>query len=554
MFTKILYRPALTIVISIILLFLGVLGIKTLPVAQFPSVAPPTVMVSISYPGASANVLVDSVLIPLEQSINGVQNMRYMTSSATSAGEAAIIIYFEPGTDPNINVVNVQNRVNIVLFQLPPLVVREGILVSQVVPSMLMYVNVYSTDPNADQTFLFNFANVNILPVIKRIQGMGRPRNLGNRSFAMRIWLKPDRMRAYKISTEDVMKAVAEQSVIGSPGRLGQATGKTSQSREYVLTYVGRFNKPEQYENIILKANSEGEILRLSDVAQVELGSEFFDIYSDINGHPAASIILKQSPGSNAAAVIEEIKKELEQIKKESFPPGMDYELAYDVSTFVDASIEKVLHTLLEAFILVSLVVYLFLGDLRSTLIPTLAVPVSLIGAFSVLKLFGLSINLITLFAMVLAIGVVVDDAIVVVEAVHAKMAAKHLSPYLATTEVMHEISGAIIAITLVMTSVFVPVTFIPGAVGTFYREFGITMATSIILSGLVALTLTPVLCAMILKPHEHPGSDNHTGSDNHNGNDTFTVLDNHASNGHRRRGLGVKLLLALGGLLVLGG
>src|SRR3954469_2965689 len=517
MFTRILHRPALAMVISIILLFLGVLGIKTLPISQFPSITPPTVEVAIAYPGASANVLVDSVLIPLEQSINGVQNMRYIVSDATSAGEATIRIYFEPGTDPDIAVVNVQNRVNIVMNRLPPLVQREGVLVSQVVPSMLMYVNVFSTDPNADQTFLFNFANVNILPVIKRIQGMGLPRNLGNRSFAMRVWLKPDRMRAYKVSTEDVMKALAEQSVIGSPGRLGQATGKKSQSLEYVLTYVGRYNKPEQYANIILRATPEGQLLRLKDVGQVELGPQFFDIYSDINGHPAASIVLKQAPNSNAAEVIEAIKEELEQIKKESFPPGMDYEFAYDVSKFLDASIEKVLHTLLEAFILVSLVVYMFLGDIRSTLIPTIAVPVSLIGTFFVLRLMGLSINLITLFAMVLAIGVVVDDAIVVVEAVHAKMAEKHLSPYLATMEVMHEISGAIIAITLVMTCVFVPVTFIPGAVGTFYREFGITMATSIVLSGLVALTLTPVLCAMILKPHSHAGADAHT-SNNHIG------------------------------------
>src|SRR5579883_1199817 len=538
MFTKILYRPALAMVISIILLFLGVLGIKTLPVAQFPDVAPPTVMVSISYPGASANVLVESVLIPLEMSINGVQNMRYMTSSATSAGEAAIIIYFEPGTDPNINVVNVQNRVNIVLFQLPPLVVREGILVSQVVPSMLMYVNIYSTDPNFSQKDLFNFANINVKPRIKRIKGMGLPRNLGNRIFAMRIWLNPDRMRAYDVSTEDVMNAIATQSVIGSPGRLGQATGRTSQSKEYVLTYIGRFNKPEQYGNIILRANPKGEILRLRDVADVELGPQFFDIYSDINGHPAASIVLKQAPGSNAAEVIENIKTELEKIKKESFPPGMDYELAYDVSKFLDASIEKVLHTLLEAFILVSLVVYMFLGDLRSTLIPTLAVPVSLVGTFFVLQLMGLSINLITLFAMVLAIGVVVDDAIVVVEAVHAKMAEKHLSPYRATMEVLHEISGAIIAITLVMTAVFIPVTFIPGPVGQFYRQFSITMATSIILSGLVALTLTPVLCAMILKPHTHAHA--HTDSET-----------NHVK---KRRGLGAILLYAVGGLLVLGG
>jgi HAE1 family hydrophobic/amphiphilic exporter-1 len=533
MFTQILYRPALAIVISIILLFLGVLGIKTLPIAQFPSITPPTVEVAIAYPGASANVLVDSVLIPLEQSINGVQNMRYIASDATSAGEATIRIYFEPGTDPDIAVVNVQNRVNIMLNRLPPLVVREGILVSQVVPSMLMKVNIYSTDPNADQKFLYNFANVNILPEIKRIQGMGRPVNLGNRSFAMRVWLKPDRMRAYSISTEDVMKALAEQSVIGSPGRLGQATGRTSQSLEYVLTYVGRFNKPEQYANIILKANPEGEILRLKDVADVELGSEFFDIYSDVDGHPAASIVLKQSPGSNAAAVIEAVKKDLERIKAESFPPGMDYQFAYDVSKFLDASIDKVLHTLVEAFILVSLVVYMFLGDLRSTLIPILAVPVSLVGTFFFMQLFGLSINLITLFALVLSIGIVVDNAIVVVEAVHVKMNEKHLSPYRATMEVLHEISGAIVAITLVMTAVFIPVTFIPGPVGTFYRQFGITMATSIVLSGVVALTLTPVLCAMILIPHTNNRS--------------------HTSEVKKQRGRAVILLYVLGGLVVLG-
>ena len=551
MFTKILHRPAFAIVISIILLFLGVLGIRTLPIAQFPDIAPPTVMVSISYPGASANVLVESVLIPLEQSINGVQNMRFISSAASSAGEAAIIIYFEPGTDPNINVVNVQNRVNIVQFQLPDLVRREGILVSQVVPSMLMYVNIFSTDPNADQKDLFNFANVFVMPRLKRIKGMGIPRNLGNRIFAMRIWLNPDRMRAYSVSTEQVMKALSEQSMIGSPGRLGQATGKTSQSKEYVLTYIGRYNKPEQYANIVLKANSKGELTRLKDVGEVELGPQFFDIYSDINGHPAASIVLKQAPGSNAAEVIDAIKEELKQIKKESFPPGMDYEFAYDVSKFLEASIEKVLHTLLEAFILVSLVVYMFLGDLRSTLIPTLAVPVSLVGTFFVLRLMGLSINLITLFAMVLAIGVVVDDAIVVVEAVHAKMAQKHLSPFQATMEVMHEISGAIIAITLVMTSVFVPVTFIPGPVGTFYRQFGITMATSIILSGLVALTLTPVLCAMILKPHSHTADNSHTSETDP---DTHMSPETDTNNGERKRGLGVKLLLALGGLLVLGG
>lgn len=502
MFSQFLHRPALAIVISIIILFLGGLAIGTLPISQFPSIAPPSVIVAVSYPGASANVLVDSVLIPLEQAINGVQDMRYMASAATSAGEAAIQIVFEPGTDPNVAVLNVQNRIAVVKNRLPPLVEREGIIVMQAMSSMLMYVNIYSTNPGHDQNFLYNFANVNLLPEIKRIRGIGSATILGNRQYAMRVWLDLDRMRAYNISSDDVMEQIGKQSMIGSPGRLGLATGQTSQTVEYVLTWVGRYNKAEQYENIILRANAEGEILRLKDVARVELGPSYYNIQPDIDGNPSAAIVLKQVPGSNATAVIEEVKKKLEEIKEESFPPGMTFEVSYDVSSFLEASIEQVLHTLFEAFILVALVVYLFLGDWRSTLIPTLAVPVSLIGTFFVLQLLGMSINLITLFALVLAIGVVVDDAIVVVEAVHSKMHEKHLSPYNATKEVVNEIGGAIIAITLVMTAVFVPVTFMTGPVGTFYRQFGITMATSIVLSGVVALTLTPVLCAMILKPH----------------------------------------------------
>ena len=502
MFSQFLRRPALAIVISIIILFLGGLSIKTLPISQFPSVAPPSVVVTVAFPGASAKVLVDSVLVILEQAINGVPDMRYMASAATSAGEATIQIVFEPGTDPNVAVLNVQNRIQTVKNRLPPLVEREGIIVMQAMTSMLMYVNIYSTDKGHDQNFLYNYAFVNLLPEIKRVRGIGSATILGNRQYSMRVWLNLDRMRAYNVSSEDVMKALGEQSMIGSPGRLGQATGKTSQTIEYVLTWVGRYSKPDQYENIILRATSEGEILRLKDVAEVEMGPSYYNIYSDIDGHPSAAIVLKQLPGTNAAVVIEEVKEKLKEIKEESFPPGMEFEVSYDVSTFLEASIEQVLHTLLEAFVLVSLVVYLFLGDWRSTLIPTLAVPVSLIGTFFFLQLFGLSINLITLFALVLAIGVVVDDAIVVVEAVHAKMHEKHLSPYLATKEVVNEISGAIIAITLVMTAVFVPVTFMTGPVGTFYRQFGITMATSIVLSGVVALTLTPVLCAMILKPH----------------------------------------------------
>ncbi|MES1213265.1 MAG: efflux RND transporter permease subunit [Singulisphaera sp.] len=502
MFSKFLQRPALAIVISIIILFLGGMSITTLPISQFPNVAPPSVSVTLAYPGASANVLVDSVLVILEQAINGVPDMRYMASAATSAGEATIMIIFEPGTDPNVAVLNVQNRIQTVKQRLPPLVELEGIVVMQMMTSMLMYVNIYSTEESHDQNFLYNYAYVNIVPEVKRVRGIGSAIILGSRAYAMRVWLNLDRMRAYNIGAEDVMKAVGEQSMIGSPGRLGQATGRTSQTVEYVLTWVGRYNKPEQYENIVLKANPDGEILRLKDVAEIDMGPSYYNIYSDIDGHPSAAIVLKQLPGTNAAVVIENVKEKLEEIKEDSFPAGMTYEVSYDVSSFLDASIEQVLHTLLEAFVLVSLVVFLFLGDIRSTLIPTLAVPVSLIGTFFFLQMLGLSINLITLFALVLAIGVVVDDAIVVVEAVHAKMHEKHLSPYRATQEVINEISGAIIAITLVMTAVFVPVTFMTGPVGTFYRQFGITMATSIILSGVVALTLTPVLCAMILKPH----------------------------------------------------
>ena len=499
MFSKFIQRPVLAIAISLGIIFMGLLALSTRPISQFPEIAPPRVMVFIAFPGSSADVLVSSTLIPLERAINGVQGMQYIISDATSAGEATIQIVFEPGTDPNAAVVNVKTRVDQVMNNLPPLVQREGLIITPIQPSMLMYVNLYSTDKNADEKFLYNYASVNILPELQRIHGMGRAQILGSRQFAMRVWLKPDRMRAYNISTEEVMEAIDQQSVIGRPGRLGQASGKTAQSLEYVLTYKGRFNKPEEYENIIIKANSKGEILKLKDIAEVELGSEFFDIYSNKDGFPAASIVLKQNFGSNASKVIEEVKIKLTELKKD-FPPGMEYEINYDVSKFVDASIDKVLHTLLEAFILVALVVFIFLGDWRSTLIPILAVPVSLIGAFIFMQLFGLTINMVTLFALVLAIGIVVDNAIVVVEAVHAKMEAEHLSPLKAVKQVLGEISGAIIAITLVMTAVFIPVAFMSGPVGIFYRQFSITMASSIVLSGVVALTLTPVLCAMILK------------------------------------------------------
>ncbi len=500
MFNIFIKRPVFAIVISLVIIFMGLLAINTLPISQFPSIAPPRVMVTIAYPGASADVLVQSVLIPLEKSINGVPGMRYMTSDATSAGEANIQVVFDIGVDPDQAVVNVKNRIEQVTNRLPELVQREGLIVSIVQPNMLMYVNVYSKDPNANEKFLFNFADVNILREIQRISGVGQATILGSRQYAMRIWLKPDRMRAYNVSTDEVMEALSTQSIIGSPGRIGRSDGKRSAALEYVLTYKGRFNEPEQYQNVIIRANANGEVLHLKDIADVELGSEFYDIYSNLNGYPSAAIVLKQNYGSNASDVIKSIKDKLDEIKASSFPPGMDYEISYDVSSFLNASIDKVVHTLGEAFVLVALVVFIFLGDWRSTLIPTLAVPVSLIGAFIFMQLFGLTINLITLFALVLAIGVVVDDAIVVVEAVHAKMDEEHSSPYRAVKKVLGEISGAVIAITLLMTAVFVPVAFMTGPVGIFYRQFSITMACSIVISGIVALTLTPVLCAMILK------------------------------------------------------
>lgn len=499
MFTQFIKRPVLAISISLAIVFLGILAMITRPISQFPNIAPPRVNIYIAFPGASAQILVESTLIPLERAINGVQGMQYMTSDATSAGEATIQIIFEPDIDPNAAVVNVKTRVDAIMNNLPPLVQREGIIITPIQPSMLMYVNVYSTDKNADEKFLYNYANVNVIPELQRISGMGRAQILGSRTFAMRIWLKPDRMQAYKISAEEVLKAMEQQSLIGRPGRLGQATGKTMQSLEFTLSYKGRFNKPEEYANIIVKANPEGEFVKLKDIAEVELGSEFYNIYSNKDGYPSASIVLKQNFGTNASAVIEKTKEKLEELRK-NFPPGMEYEINYDVSKFVNASIDKVLHTLVEAFILVALVVFIFLGDWRSTLIPIIAVPVSLVGAFLFMQLFGISINLITLFALVLAIGIVVDDAIVVVEAVHAKMEEKNVTPFIAVKEVLGEISGAVIAITLVMTSVFIPIAFMPGPVGVFYKQFSITMVSSIVLSGIVALTLTPVLCAMLLK------------------------------------------------------
>ncbi|MBS1748734.1 MAG: efflux RND transporter permease subunit [Bacteroidetes bacterium] len=510
MFNRFIQRPVLSIVISLIIVFLGVLAIVGLPVTQFPSISPPKVTVVADYPGANNELMIKSVVIPLERALNGVPGMKYITANAGNDGEGQVQVIFNLGTDPNQASLYVQNRVASVVNKLPPLVIREGVKITREEPNMLMYINLFSTDSSTDQKFLFNFADINLIGELKRVEGVGFADILGNREYAMRIWLKPDRMLAHKISTDEVMSALSAQSLEASPGKTGESSGKRSQSFEYVLKYSGRFTSQDQYENIILKSTPEGELLRLKDIADVEFGSSMYDIYSNLNGRSSAAIVLKQSYGSNAREVIEKVKTRLREIKESSFPPGMDYEISYDVSKFLDASIEKVLHTLLEAFLLVGLVVYLFLGDWRSTLIPTIAVPVSLIGTFVFMQYFGITLNLITLFALVLAIGIVVDNAIVVVEAVHAKMETTGLSPLKATEEAMREISGAIIAITFVMAAVFIPVAFMSGPVGIFYRQFSITMATSIILSGIVALTLTPALCAVMLRnTHNKPAKKN---------------------------------------------
>lgn len=388
MFSSFIRRPVLSIVVSLIIVFLGVISLVKLPITQFPSISPPKVNVKAEYPGANGELMIKAVIIPLERALNGVPGMKYITSDAGNDGEATIQVIFNLGTDPNLAAVNVQNRVSAVINKLPPLVVREGVKITREESNMLMYINLFSTDKNTDQKFLFNFADINILSELKRVDGVGVADILGNREYAMRIWLKPDRMMAYKISAEEVMKALDEQSLEASPGKAGESSGKRSQSFEYVLKYPGRYNTQEQYENIILRSDQNGEILRLKDVANIEFGSSLYDLYSNLDGKPSAAIVVKQSYGSNASDVIKNIKTKMEELKTGTFPKGMDYEISYDVSKFLDASMEKVVHTLVEAFVLVGIVVFLFLGDWRSTLIPAMAVPVSLIGTFTFMQFF----------------------------------------------------------------------------------------------------------------------------------------------------------------------
>ncbi|GAA3966239.1 efflux RND transporter permease subunit [Pedobacter ginsengiterrae] len=498
MFKKFIERPVLSTVISIIIVILGVLGLATLPVSQYPEIAPPTVQVSTSYQGANADVVMNSVVVPLEEQINGVEDMTYMTSSASNDGTATITVNFKLGTNPDLAAVNVQNRVARATSLLPAEVTRSGVITAKRQASNVLIFGIYSDDPSYDQKFLQNYANINIIPQIKRINGVGDASAFGQMDYTMRIWLKPDVMATYGLVPNDVSVALAEQNVEAAPGQFGE---QGDQAFQYTLKYSGRLKDESQFENIIIKADASGQILRLKDVARIEMGALSYASSVKFNGKQALGIAINQTAGSNAKEVIENSIKTLDEAQK-SFPKGVHYTTLVNVNDFLDASIEKVIHTLIEAFILVFLVVFIFLQDFRSTLIPAISVPVAIIGTFFFLSLFGFTINLLTLFALVLAIGIVVDDAIVVVEAVHAKLDEGYTDARKATVDAMDDISGAIISITLVMAAVFVPVSFIQGSSGVFYKQFGLTLAISIILSAINALTLSPALCAIFLKPH----------------------------------------------------
>jgi len=500
MFSIFIRRPVLSLVISLFITLLGVGALFTLPVTQFPDIVPPSVTVRAKYNGANAEVSAKAVATPLERAINGVPGMTYMNTVTTNNGTTLVEVFFEVGTDPDLAAVAVQNRVTTILDELPQEVIKAGVVTEKEVNSMLLYLNIVSDDPTADEQFIYNFADINILQELKRIKGVGLAEIQGSREYAMRVWLKPDRMLAYRVGADEIVEAIQNQSVEAAPGRTGESSGRSAQVLQYVLRYTGKLFEPEQYRNIVIRAEADGSVLRLKDVADVEFGVQTYRMLSKSNGQPSAAILLKQLPGSNASDVIAQVKARMAELKATSFPPGMTYNISYDVSRFLDASIHEVVRTLFEAFLLVFVIVYLFLQDWRSTLIPALAVPVALIGTLFFMQLLGFSINLLTLFALVLAIGIVVDNAIVVVEAVHAKMHEKHLSAMDATLEAMGEISGAIVAITLVMSAVFIPVSFMSGPVGVFYRQFSLTLAISIVISGLNALTLTPALCALLLK------------------------------------------------------
>jgi len=471
---------------------------------QFPNIAPPEVNVTTEYPGANAETSIKAVVTPLERAINGVPGMKYMSSDAGNDGVSVIQVIFETGTDPDVAAVNVQNRVAAVTGELPSEVIKNGVKIAKEENSMLMYINIFSRDDAVEEKFLYNFADINVLAEVKRVPGVGYADIVGAREYAMRIWLKPDRLVAYQISPQEVLGALAAHNLEAAPGKVGESSGRDAKTFQYVLKYSGKYSNKDEYEAIPVKNEGSGRIVRVKDIAEVEFSTAYYDVISKYNGRPTAAIMLKQLPGSNASKVIADVKDTLERLKRTTFLPDMEYEVSYDISRFLEASIAQVRGTLIEAFFLVALVVFIFLKDVRATLIPAFAVPVSLIGAFAFIFMMGFSINLITLLAIVLAIGIVVDNAIVVVEAVHTKLEKGGQSPTSATAAAMKEIAGAIVSITLIMSAVFIPVAFLSGPVGIFYRQFSVTMTSAIVLSGVVALTLTPALCAILLK-NSHP-------------------------------------------------
>lgn len=491
-------RPVLSTVISILIVILGIIGLVSLPVEQYPDIAPPTISVSTSYTGADARTILNSVIAPLEDAINGVEDMNYMVSKATNDGNAQVTVFFRQGTDPNMAAINVQNRVAKATNQLPAEVVRVGVTTRKRQTSTLLVFSAYSPDNRYNETFIENYLKINVVPQILRVKGVGDAMAFGTHDYSMRIWLRPDVMAEYKLQPSDITAALAQQNIEAAPGKFGE---NSKQAFQYVLRYTGRLTDPIDYENIVLSVKSSGEALRLGDVARIEMNALSSNIISGGMGHPGASVAVYQMPGSNATQVIKDVQKVVAEAAQD-FPAGMAYAEMQNSNDFLYASINKVLRTLIEAFLLVFLVVFLFLQDFRSTLIPAVAVPVAIIGTFFFLKIFGFSINLLTLFALVLAIAIVVDDAIVVVEAVHAKLDHNYDSAQVATSDAMREITGAIVSITLVMAAVFIPVTFVSGTSGIFYTQFGLTLAVAIMLSAVNALTLSPALCALFLKPH----------------------------------------------------
>ena len=496
-------RKVLSLVISILFVLLGIMALLKMPITQFPDIVPPSVTVTAKYTGANAEVSANAVALPLERAINGVPGMTYMSTVTSNDGLTLIQVFFEVGTDPDVAAVNVQNRVTTILDELPEEVIRAGVTTEKEVNSMLMYLNITSTDPSQDEQFIYNFTDINVLQELKRIDGVGRAEIMGQKEYSMRVWLDPQKMAAYSISADEVITSLQKQNISAAPGKVGETSGKTSSQLQYVIKYKGKFFEPKQYEEVPIRSDVNGTILKLKDIAKVEFGAMNYGMVSKTDGRPSASIMMKQRPGSNASEVIESVKAKMDELKVTSFPPGMEYNMAYDVSRFLDASISAVLTTLIEAFILVGIVVFIFLQDWRSTLIPVLAVPVALVGTFAFMNMLDFSVNLLTLFALVLAIGIVVDNAIVVVEAVHVKME-EGMNAMDGTVSATKEIAGAVVAITIVMSAVFIPVAFLDGPVGVFYRQFSLTLAISIVISGVNALTLTPALCAIILKPHDH--------------------------------------------------